>query len=75
MEREGNPLAEKDEYGNFMHFDFIPVTYTLPSEFNVFVEEFKRHPNSMWIRKPVGGAQGKGITMVNKLDSFKKLDR
>jgi len=32
--------------------DFIPVTYILPSDYNLFVEEFRRNPSSTWIMKP-----------------------
>lgn len=33
--------------------DFFPRTFTLPSEYHIFVEEFKRTPGSTWIMKPV----------------------
>lgn len=33
--------------------DFFPCTFTLPSEYHLFVEEFKRTPGSTWIMKPV----------------------
>ena len=34
--------------------DFIPVTYMMPADYNLFVEDFKRNPNSTWIIKPAG---------------------
>ena len=37
--------------------DFIPVTYMLPADYNIFVEEFRHHPNSTWIMKPAGKGQ------------------
>jgi Tubulin-tyrosine ligase family len=37
--------------------DFIPATYILPNDHPLFVEEFKRQPNSTWIMKPAGRAQ------------------
>jgi len=52
LEREGNPLAEKDDQGRYIHMDIIPNTYTFPGDYNIFVEEFKRNPNTMWIMKP-----------------------
>lgn len=52
--------------------DFVPVTYMLPTDYSLFVEEFRRNPNSMWIIKPSGRAQGKGIFIVNKLHQIKK---
>lgn len=30
MEKESSPLAEKDELGNFVYLDIIPLTYHLP---------------------------------------------
>ncbi|KDO20703.1 hypothetical protein SPRG_13914 [Saprolegnia parasitica CBS 223.65] len=64
-EAEKDPsLAEK--------LDFIPVTYTLPADYSLFVEEFRRNPNVMWIMKPTSKAQGKGIFLINKLSQTKK---
>jgi tubulin polyglutamylase TTLL1 len=52
--------------------DFLPTTYTLPADYSLFVEEFRRNPNTMWIMKPSSKAQGKGIFIVNKLSQTKK---
>ncbi|KAG7399111.1 putative tubulin polyglutamylase ttll1 [Phytophthora boehmeriae] len=52
--------------------DFLPVTYTLPADYSLFVEEFRRNPNVMWIMKPCSQAQGKGIFIINKLSQTKK---
>ena len=30
MEKENNPIAERDENGNFVYLDIVPVTYMLP---------------------------------------------
>lgn len=42
LEREGNPLAEKDDRGCFVHLDMFPQTYIFPGDYNIFVEEFRR---------------------------------
>ena len=55
---------------NFL--DFVPVTYLLPADYTLFVEEFRRNPNCMWIMKPTGRSQGKGIFIINKLAQIKK---
>ena len=47
---------------------YVPLTYNLPADYNIFMEEFKRNPNTMWIMKPTARAQGKGIFLVNKLN-------
>uniref|UniRef100_A0A7N8XMR0 Polyglutamylase complex subunit TTLL1 n=1 Tax=Mastacembelus armatus TaxID=205130 RepID=A0A7N8XMR0_9TELE len=59
LEKEGSPLAEKDENGKYIYLDFVPVTFMLPADYNLFVEEFRKNPSSTWIMKPCGKAQGK----------------
>jgi len=57
--------------------DFFPTTYELPSEYHIFVEEFKRSPGTIWIMKPAGKAQGRGIFLFRKLkdiNEWKKED-
>jgi len=46
-----------------------PTTFMLPNEYAIFVEEFKKQqPNgAIWIMKPVGKSQGKGIFLFDKL--------
>ncbi|KAJ1458134.1 tubulin-tyrosine ligase family-domain-containing protein [Pelagophyceae sp. CCMP2097] len=52
--------------------DFVPVTYMLPADYSLFVEEFRRIPNAMWIMKPANGLQGRGIFIINKLQQIKR---
>eukprot|EP00906_Rhabdomonas_costata_P006437 RCo009415 len=52
--------------------DFVPMTYSLPLDFNIFLEEYKRDPGSLWIIKPSARSQGKGIFIVTKLGQIKK---
>ncbi|KAL0591959.1 hypothetical protein ABG067_000612 [Albugo candida] len=51
------------------NYDFFPKTYILPSEYAMFVEEFKKH-QGVWIMKPIGKAQGKGIFLITKLSQI-----
>ncbi|UJR23876.1 hypothetical protein I4U23_026848 [Adineta vaga] len=50
--------------------DFFPTTYVLPSEYHLFVEEFKKNPDTTWIMKPAARAQGKGIFLFRKLQDI-----
>ncbi|KAJ8298806.1 hypothetical protein KUTeg_022866 [Tegillarca granosa] len=75
LDKEGNPLADKDETGRYIHLDFIPQTFMLPADYNLFVEEFRKNPNTTWIMKPCGKARGIGIFLVNKLSQLKKWSR
>ena len=54
MDKASDPIAEKDDAGNYMHLDIIPMTYILPGDYTLFQEEFKKNGNSMWIMKPCG---------------------
>ena len=66
LEKEGSPLAEKDENGRCFYLYFVPgVTYTLLADYNLLVE-FGKRPFSTWIRKPCGKAQDKSIFLINK---------
>jgi len=53
--------------------DFLPLTFVLPGDMSVFLEEFKKWPNSLWILKPSNRSQGQGIVLVNKINKVKKL--
>ena len=47
-------------------YNFYPMTYNLPGDYSLFVEEFKKQ-GGVWIMKTVGKSQGKGIFLLNKL--------
>ncbi|ROT68061.1 putative tubulin polyglutamylase TTLL1 isoform X2 [Penaeus vannamei] len=65
LEREGSPLAARDATGRYIHLDFLPTTFMLPADYNLFVEEFRRNPNTTWILKPAGRSQGVGQELDN----------
>lgn len=52
--------------------NFLPQSYVLPVDYSLFLEEFRRNANSMWIMKPIGKARGIGIFIVTKLSQIKK---
>lgn len=63
LKRDKSPFAGR--------LDFIPATFALPADYNLFVDEYHK-VKGMWIMKPVREAQGKGIVLVNKLSQLKK---
>ncbi|TMW64479.1 hypothetical protein Poli38472_011359 [Pythium oligandrum] len=57
------------------NYDFWAATFVLPTEYGMFVEEFKRNPGGRWIMKPIGKAQGKGIFLFDKLSEINDWKR
>ena len=53
-------------------FDFYPITYYMPNEFVIFLSEYKKNPNQLWIMKPACKAQGRGIFIVTNLEQIQK---
>ena len=52
-------------------FDILPLTYVMPHEALMMQRAFRDH-GGLWIMKPIGRAQGKGIFMVYKLSQITK---
>ena len=74
----GSPLLEQ--------LDFVPLTFVLPSDYSLFLEEFRAKgveaagrerkkdggmPNT-WIAKPTSRSQGRGIFLLHKMQQLKK---
>jgi tubulin polyglutamylase TTLL9 len=70
LKRARKQLEKDGRLQEAANFDFFPTTYTVPQEYGLFYEEFKRHPESTWIMKPVGSAQGRGIFLFTKLSQI-----
>ncbi|XP_030567334.1 probable tubulin polyglutamylase TTLL1 isoform X1 [Drosophila novamexicana] len=81
LERKGDALAETHPNNTklgiggtrYMHLDIIPMTFVLPADYNLFVEEFHKNPASTWIVKPSDKSQGVGIYLINKLSKLKRF--
>jgi tubulin polyglutamylase TTLL1 len=58
----------------YKYVDFLPLTFTLPGDYNLFAEEFKKS-RSNWIMKPTDKARGIGIFIINRLSQIKKWSR
>ena len=67
LKRTQRQLQREERHDEAKKYDFFPTTYVLPSDYGLFVEEFKLHAGAIWIMKPIGKAQGKGIFLFNKL--------
>jgi tubulin polyglutamylase TTLL9 len=59
-------VAQQERQAEAAAYSFFPQTFVVPSEYRMFVEEFKRSGGT-WIMKPIGRAQGQGIFLFNKL--------
>ena len=49
----------KDDY------DFVPDTFLLPDQYNEFYVQYMKNKNNLWIHKPCGSSQGRGIFLIN----------
>ncbi|KAL3764342.1 hypothetical protein ACHAW5_003478 [Stephanodiscus triporus] len=73
--RDTRGLTRKDLLKkNMDSFDFMPLTYALPHEFNSFVSGYQslqkangNRGDNYWIMKPVGLSRGRGISIVNDI--------
>ena len=70
LEKEGK-MEEASKY------NFFPQTYNMPAEYAIFLEEYKKSQNNLWIMKPVnyninkvGKAQGRGIFLITNLNQI-----
>ncbi|GMI56937.1 hypothetical protein TeGR_g5761, partial [Tetraparma gracilis] len=69
LKKRKRQLEKEGSYEEAMNYDFFPITFNLPREYALFVEEFKRQ-GGLWIMKPIGSAQGKGIFLFSKLSEI-----
>lgn len=70
--RESITLANGEKL--ILQGDIIPITFLLPQEQGLFLEEFIKNPNKQWIFKPAGKSQGSGITLVTKISQVRNMN-
>lgn len=69
VKRRRRTLEKEGRYEEAAAYEFIPTTFVLPKEYSMFVEEFKK-VGGVWIMKPIGSAQGKGIFLFTRLNEI-----
>lgn len=69
VKRRRRMLEKEGKHEDALSYDFIPTTFVLPREYSMFVEEFKK-VGGVWIMKPIGSAQGKGIFLFTRLSEI-----
>lgn len=69
MKKRRRALEKEGKLDEAAAYDFIPTTFVLPREYSMFVEEFKK-VGGVWIMKPIGSAQGKGIFLFTRLNEI-----
>jgi len=66
LKRTRKALEREQRWEEAAGYDFFPTTFSLPADYSLFVEEFKAS-GGVWIAKPIGRAQGRGIFLFDRL--------
>lgn len=69
IKRRRRALEKEGRLEEAASYDFIPTSFVIPREYSMFVEEFKKNAG-IWIMKPIGGAQGRGIFLFTRLSEI-----
>ncbi|EGR30323.1 tubulin-tyrosine ligase family protein, putative [Ichthyophthirius multifiliis] len=72
IKKHKKSLEKEAKNEDALSYNFTPLTYQLPSEYTIFCEEFKKvnqisEQKQLWIMKPVGKSQGKGIFIFRNI--------
>ena len=54
-------------------YNYMPVTYILPNDSEIFEYEFKKSKKNIWIAKPVNMSRGRFIKLIYNNATYKKL--
>ena len=69
LKRMKRQLDKEDKKEDGKRYNFLPLSFIVPQEYGLLAEEFKRNPG-VYIMKPIGKSQGKGIFLFNKLSQI-----
>eukprot|EP00903_Cladosiphon_okamuranus_P005924 g5855.t1 len=61
-------LIARGELAEAKAYNFFPVSFEMPKDYALFVEEFKE-TGGIWVMKPSGAAEGRGIFLFTKLSA------
>lgn len=53
--------------------ELIPLTYILPQDYSIFMDDYAKNPSRKWIVKPAARSQGKGIFILTKMSQTKQV--
>ncbi|XP_014468800.1 PREDICTED: probable tubulin polyglutamylase TTLL9 [Dinoponera quadriceps] len=67
LKRYRRALAAAGKAAEARICESAPVTFELPADYRIFVEEYHRQQGATWIVKPVAQSRGKGIFLFRKL--------
>jgi tubulin polyglutamylase TTLL4 len=54
-------------------YNFVPETYILPNDSDVFTNIYKKNKNTKWIVKPVNMSRGRGVHLLKDETELKSL--
>ncbi len=74
LKRTRKALEREQRWDEAAGYDFFPTTFSLPADYSLFVEEFKAQ-GGVWIAKPIGRAQGRGIFLFDRLSQVADWSR
>lgn len=67
MKRYKKTLTQNKKINESELCDCVPIIFELPSEYRMFIEEYRKTIGTIWIVKPARGSKGKGIFLFQKL--------